>query len=676
MSFSTVQFSYHPDGLPVKELFVVGSWDDDGAFDATWPTAGHKMEPTADGRFVVEVQLQAKPGQSFWWGVKDKEHHWMLFETSAIEFCPTRFKRQEYLLGYRHKLGIHRQGRSGFSAAVWAPHAQAVELFVVDKTELSFAMRCGSKFWELERKSGWSDIKGRPYGFRILTSCGQTVVRADPYARVRQGPQRGVADLFLTGRGEYAHRYSVPQDGHHLLRFEAVCPESFVPTLRLFKDGRQLNQRDLTSLCGGPPKLPLGETWWRQVIKDNGDIPMPGHPGVSAYSVCLGPEKSLRGLTYQITDDRGAFYHDRWSTLLDGHHNWARLGIVTGAPSAKSARPQPVDRDLVMYQLHVGSLLGEAGNLKTSTFRDVEKRLSTIKRIGFNAVALMPTNATEGTREWGYLGTCSLAHQESYAAPGQDAQESLLALIDKAHDLKMRVFTDVVYNHVGGFHNDLWEFDGLENSWFERSSEVQITGGVLPARPFENTDNKPRTKDSTVRDTPWGPIPAYTKPEVSQFFVDHALDQVARLGFDGIRFDFTHLIHAQTAGGTQGWEMLRAIHRRLSYFYPETITFAEEFPPHSIMTQPVDDGGAGFTGMWNTEHQHRLIFDHHRPSVAQNLAEGSEPPLDYFTQHLLLPAGFSDPLRSATVLSNHDEVGNAQRLYLSLIHISEPTRPY
>ena len=141
------------------------------------------------------------------------------------------------------------------------------------------------------------------------------------------------------------------------------------------------------------------------------------------------------------------------------------------------------------------------------------------------------------------------------------------------------------------------------------------------------------------------------------------MDQIERLGFDGIRFDFTHLIHAQGKGDQEGWRMLRSMHRRIRYFFPEVITFAEEFPPHPIITQPVEEGGAGFTGMWNTEHQHRLIFDHHKSSIMQSLVEDQEPPLDYFTQHLLCPEGFSDPHRSATVLSNHDEVGNAQRIY-------------
>ena len=109
--------------------------------------------------------------------------------------------------------------------------------------------------------------------------------------------------------------------------------------------------------------------------------------------------------------------------------------------------------------------------------------------------------------------------------------------------------------------------------------------------------------------------------------------------------------------------MLQGIHLRLKYFFPEAITFAEEFPPHPIITNPVQIGGAGFHGMWNTEHQHRLIFDHNHPSITQSLITGGAPDLSRFLEHLTFPQGFSTPCNSATVLSNHDEVGNAKRLY-------------
>lgn len=63
--------------------------------------------------------------------------------------------------------------------------------------------------------------------------------------------------------------------------------------------------------------------------------------------------------------------------------------------------------------------------------------------------------------------------------------------------------------------------------------------------------------------------------------------------------------------------------------------------------------------MWNTEHQHRLVYSHHQLSVTQAAVVHKPLPLRAFLEHLLHPSGFSRPTCSVTVLSNHDEVGNA-----------------
>lgn len=614
------------------------------------------------GAYHAHLTLTAEPDQEFFWGVKDGQGRWLFFEHEASSFSPHQEPEQTFRLGNRHFYGLHRLGRDGFRAALWAPNAQGVDLLVGQD---SYPMRSDQGGWHYRAANGWRALRGKPYGYLITTSCGQTVLRADPYARVRQGPQRGVSDLFLNSDGQPSHRYNKDEGGVHLLRFEAQpAPKTRLrhpPTLRLFRDGAALSTSALKKRFSTSQNLPKHEIWWTSRVVDDGVIALRKHPQTNAYSVCLGPEEALRGLSYEIVDSTGHTYHDPWDTTLDGHHNWPRLGLVQDPRQHNSS---PVcHQDMRLFEVHVGSILGGGGNLRTSTFGDLGAKLAEIKRLGFNTIALMPTNATEGWRDWGYLGTSTLAHQEAYADPGQDAEQSLLNFLSKAHSLKLGVLTDVVYNHIGGLHNDLWEFDGLENPWFERSHQPEVLSGSLPPRPFGTVETKPRTQDKTVRETPWGPIPAYNKDPVKQFYIDHAMDQLDRLGFDGIRFDFTNLIHASGAGDSEGWEMLRAIHRRVDYFFPQAATFAEEFPPHPGITDPVSEGGAGFSGMWNTEHQHLLIFEHHRSSVTQSLVEDCIPPLGRLLEHLTFPIGFSTPCTSATVLSNHDEVGNAQRLY-------------
>jgi 1,4-alpha-glucan branching enzyme len=667
--------------MKLKRPSLIGSWDSMGRLHDDWTDSNRPLEPMADGSWQVTCELESEEGETFWWGVRDRGE-WLLFGQPAVAFEPSDPAQREqfFALGHRHRLGLNPRSTDGYSVAVWAPHARSVELWIdpvpsaagqADPNNSLFSKVSLEEepdgIWSASAESGWSTMEGLPYAFSIITSEGQRVLRSDPYARRRQGPQKGLSDLFVTAEGKPTHRYAQDKLGHHLLRFEAVPQRllSHPPVLRFFDQSGQLDRTALAERLLARVALPDLETWWSDWAHSDGSLPLAKHADVEAYTLCLGPATALHGLTYTIEDSEGGVYHDRWSTLLDGHHNWPRFGVISrpvqGSRKIRS-HAHPIG-DLVIYEMHIGSLLGQGGNLRISTFGEVAKTLPRLKELGFSAIALMPTNPSEGHRDWGYLGTSSLAHQEAYANPGQSAEESLLEFIQAAHELELSVFTDVVYNHIGGNHNDLWNFDGYKNPWFEWVSNAALTPGItgdLPERPNDTADDKPRTASPTVRNTPWGPIPAYNKRPVYQFFVDHAMDCVARLGFDGIRFDFTHLMHSHPGGGgSHGWNLLQEINRRLQHFFPGVLTFAEEFPQHPIITTPVSEGGAGFDAMWNTEHQHRLVYSHHHLSVTQAAVNRQPLPLRSFMEHLLHPAGFSRPTCSVTVLSNHDEVGNA-----------------
>ncbi len=190
----------------------------------------------------------------------------------------------------------------------------------------------------------------------------------------------------------------------------------------------------------------------------------------------------------------------------------------------------------------------------------------------------------------------------------------------------------MVYNHYGGEFNHVWESDGKKNPWFD-------WGGAKPSQPgmglFKSIGSRPQTelkgvmKDAIpyseaagklpqetsaktpghslfkeVRDTPWGAMPAYNKKPVKDFVVNSGMMHMDELHFDGLRFDFTHPIHDQAFGGTDGWNMLRKLNREIHFFYPNATTSAEEFPNHPSITKPSyadGKGGLGFNHMWNTE---------------------------------------------------------------------------
>lgn len=632
---------------------LVGSWDKQGHFDKHWSAPGTPMQASPSGAWQASLELQVQPDQQFWWGVKERGT-WLLFTREALCFVPAKTSSVTHRLGHRGLLGLHPQGAEGFRAGLWAPRARSVELLVEQQ---SWSLEQKGEYWFCHSPSGWPDILGRPYAFRLVTSEGEQVLRVDPYARRRQGPQSNLSDLFVTAKGEQTHRYAQDPKGHHLLRFESPgAAQASAPWLELRRDGHPLGRKTLDKLLQPTAPLPEGESWWADSITSKGQISLVQSEG--GYSICLGPAKALKGLEFQIHGGR----NDPWRQTVDGLHNWAGLGLVS--EPLQTAHPKPeFDPEVIIYEMHPGSLLGQGRNLQTSTLEQVTQKLSQIRKQGFTAIALMPTNPTEGIRDWGYLGTCSLSHHEPLSALGW-GEKSLIAFIEQAHQHGLRVFTDVVYNHVGGDHNDWWEFDGLSNPYFEWNTQAKPkpNSGALPSTPQDTAEAKPRTLEPSVKNTPWGPIPAFNREAVTRFFVDHAMDQLQRIGFDGIRFDFTNFIHHPDSGGGAGWRMLQEINARVRHFFPQAMTFAEEFPPNPILTRSTADGGAGFNAMWNTEHQHRLIFHHHSTSVTSALVQDQEPPLGHFLNHLLSPQGFDGPLSSATVLSNHDEVGNAVRL--------------
>ena len=152
--------------------------------------------------------------------------------------------------------------------------------------------------------------------------------------------------------------------------------------------------------------------------------------------------------------------------------------------------------ETVLYELHVGLLGGYAG---------VERQLPELVQLGITAIELMPLGEFPGERNWGYDGVLPFAPQSSYGSPDQ-----LRQLIDRAHELGLMVFVDVVYNHFGPDGNFL---------------------GVYAKEFFR--------EDIT---TPWGAAIDFRRPEVRDFFCENALMWLQDYRVDGLRLDAVHAI--------------------------------------------------------------------------------------------------------------------------------------
>ncbi len=98
---------------------------------------------------------------------------------------------------------------------------------------------------------------------------------------------------------------------------------------------------------------------------------------------------------------------------------------------------RPAVEDLVVYELLVRDFSEERN------YQVVIDSLDYLKRLGVNAIELLPVNEFEGNISWGYNPSFHMALDKFYGRP-----EDLKSLIDEAHARGMAVIVDIVLNHA------------------------------------------------------------------------------------------------------------------------------------------------------------------------------------------------------------------------------------
>lgn len=172
----------------------------------------------------------------------------------------------------------------------------------------------------------------------------------------------------------------------------------------------------------------------------------------------------------------------------------------------------PTKENLVIYELHIRDFVGD------SYIQTVRDSLSYLKKLGVNAVELMPINEFEGNDSWGYNPSFYFAPDKAYGKPN-DYKE----FIDEAHSMGIAVIIDMVLNHS-----------------FGQSPLVQM---------YSTSDGS--TLGTPTADNPWYnttcPHPPYCwgydfnhESTETKKFVDSVLTYwLTEYKVDGFRFDFT-----------------------------------------------------------------------------------------------------------------------------------------
>ena len=92
----------------------------------------------------------------------------------------------------------------------------------------------------------------------------------------------------------------------------------------------------------------------------------------------------------------------------------------------------------VIYELHIGTFT------PTGTFDSAVEKLDDLVELGVDLVEVLPVNAVDGPRNWGYDGVLWYAATENYGGP-----EAFQRFVDACHARGLGVLLDVVYNHLG-----------------------------------------------------------------------------------------------------------------------------------------------------------------------------------------------------------------------------------
>ncbi len=143
---------------------------------------------------------------------------------------------------------------------------------------------------------------------------------------------------------------------------------------------------------------------------NDGAIPSTTYPNIPAY-----PSGKASGFIGALTPGEAPF-------------NWTSNSYV-----------RPDKKDLIIYELLMRDFT-DAKNWQT-----LKDTLNYIKKLGFNAIKIMPFNEFDARTSWGYDPVFYMAPDKSYGT-----SNALKAMIDQAHNLGIAVIQDIAFNHATG----------------------------------------------------------------------------------------------------------------------------------------------------------------------------------------------------------------------------------
>jgi maltooligosyltrehalose trehalohydrolase len=284
-------------------------------------------------------------------------------------------------------------------------------------------------------------------------------------------------------------------------------------------------------------------------------------PEENGYFSGISP-RAQAGDLYRYRLDGKKDYPDPASRFLpEGPHGRSQIVDPSRFDWHDAAWPGVRLPGQVIYELHVGTFTPEG------TFDAAARELAELRRFGVTLIEVMPVAECPGEWNWGYDGVGLYAPSHNYG----DA-DAFKRFIDVAHQLRIGVILDVVYNHVGP-----------DGNYFSEFSDHYFTDRYV---------------------TDWGaPInfDGEESAEVREFYLQNACYWIEEFHLDGLRLDATQNIYdsgpthilAELSRRTRAAAGSRAI-----------VLIAENESQDVTLIRPLDEGGYGLDAMWNDDFHH------------------------------------------------------------------------
>ncbi|HET6247680.1 MAG TPA: malto-oligosyltrehalose trehalohydrolase [Tepidisphaeraceae bacterium] len=272
------------------------------------------------------------------------------------------------------------------------------------------------------------------------------------------------------------------------------------------------------------------------------------------------------GMRYRFRlGDGETLYPDPASRFQpDGPHGPSQIIDPTAFSWTDAAWPGITPNDQVIYEMHIGTFTAK-GNWAAA-----QEELAELANLGITCIEVMPVSEFPGKFGWGYDGVCHFAPTHLYGSP-----DDFRRFNNHAHDLKMGVILDVVYNHFGPDGNYLKSFSA---DYFTKHYRTDWGEAIN----FDGENSQP------VRD----------------FFIANARYWIEEFHLDGFRFDATQNIYDSSPS-----HILADISRaaRASAGRRCIILVNENEPQHTVLIRKTEQGGFGMDAIWNDDFHHSAL---------------------------------------------------------------------